>query len=67
MTENEEKIRVFKPLVTREEFLEYVAIQESGVYNMLDPRARELTLMSKSDWIYIINNYSDLKAHFEVE
>jgi hypothetical protein len=34
---------------------------------MLDPRARQLTLMSKADWIYIINNYSDLKAHFEVE
>lgn len=67
MTENEQKIRVFQPLVSKEDFLEYVAIQEIGYYNMLDPRARQLTLLSKEDWSYIINNYSDLKAHFEVE
>ena len=64
MTENEKKIRVFKPLISKEEFLEYVAIQESGVYNMLDPRARQLTNLSSSQWSYIIQNYSHIKAYY---
>jgi hypothetical protein len=66
MTEKQEEISVFKPLVTKEEFTEFVAIQESGVYNMLDPRARQLTLISKEDWIYILNNYGKLKSHYDI-
>ena len=61
-----ETLQIAEPQVTKEDFLEYLAIQESGMFNMLDPRARQITLISKSDWIYIIKNYSDLKAHFEV-
>jgi hypothetical protein len=61
-----EPLQIAEPQVTKEEFLEYVAVQESGMFNMFDPRARQLTLLSKSDWIYIINNYSDLKAYYEV-
>jgi hypothetical protein len=50
-----------------EKFQAYLAVQESGYYNMLDPRARSLAEemsdveISKSDWVYMIKNYKSLK------
>lgn len=44
-------------LVTREEWQEYRAVQEDGTYNMLDPRARDLTSLDKEQWYHIIKNY----------
>lgn len=49
-----------------EKFQAYLAVQESGYYNMLDPRARKLAEemndieISKSDWVYMIKNYQEL-------
>lgn len=51
----------------KEKFEVYLAVQESGYYNMIDPRARELACemndieISRADWIYLIANYSELK------
>jgi len=51
----------------REKFEAYLAVQESGYYNMFDPRARALASemndldISKSEWVYIIKNYERLK------
>ena len=51
----------------REKFEAYLAVQECGYYNMIDPRARELACemndieISRADWIYLIANYSRLK------
>ena len=49
-----------------EKFQAYLAVQESGYYNMFDPRARKLAEemndieISKSDWVYMIKNYKEL-------
>ena len=34
--------------ITKEQFKEYLDVQESGLYNMFDPRAREMTSLSKA-------------------
>jgi len=50
-----------------EKFQAYVAVQQTGYFNMFDPRARELAEemsdmnISKSDWVYIMKNYKSLK------
>tara|TARA_R100000458_G_scaffold52544_1_gene54139 strand:- start:299 stop:469 length:171 start_codon:yes stop_codon:yes gene_type:complete len=44
--------------ITKEQFKEYLDVQESGLYNMFDPRAREMTSLSKAQWVNIITNYS---------
>jgi hypothetical protein len=46
--------------ITKEQFNEYKEVQEMGAYNMFDSRARELTKLSKSEWIYIMKNYEEL-------
>ena len=46
--------------ITKEQFKEYKDVQESGDYNMFDPRAREMTDLSREQWIEIIKNYSKL-------
>ena len=51
--------------ITPEQFESYVEIQEMGAYNMFDPRARELTDMTKAEWVYIMKNYSELKDRAE--
>ena len=35
--------------ITAEEFHEYLAVQDSGMFNMLEPRAREMTSLSKQN------------------
>jgi len=47
--------------VTKEEFEEYKNIQESGEFNMLDPRARARTSLNKNQWYFIIKNYNELE------
>ena len=46
--------------ISKEEFQEYVDVQESAEYNMFDPRARASTSLSRSQWTYIITNYQSL-------
>tara|TARA_R100000234_G_scaffold80966_1_gene50841 strand:- start:135 stop:308 length:174 start_codon:yes stop_codon:yes gene_type:complete len=53
--------------ITKEKFNEYLIVQELGFYNMLDPRARELTSLNKKEWLEIIKNYSKLKKLWEQE
>tara|TARA_R110000787_G_scaffold6835_4_gene23649 strand:- start:1223 stop:1429 length:207 start_codon:yes stop_codon:yes gene_type:complete len=43
--------------ITEEDFKEYVKVQKSGEYNMFDPRARELTDLSKEQWTKIMKHY----------
>lgn len=64
MKENQEPISVLAPQVTKEQFLEYVEVQEGGMFNMLDPRARQMTNLSSAEWSYIIRNYSHIKAYY---
>tara|TARA_B100000519_G_scaffold133172_1_gene115111 strand:- start:227 stop:415 length:189 start_codon:yes stop_codon:yes gene_type:complete len=53
--------------VTMDEWIQYRAIQDSGMFNMFDPQAREMTDVSRDKWIKIIKNYSELKEKFEGE
>ena len=51
--------------VSIEQFQEYRKVQDSGAYNMFTPQAREMTTLSKNEWIYILKNYSELKSIYE--
>jgi len=46
--------------ITKKDFLEYKEVQESGEFNMFDPRAREMTSLSKDQWLRIIKEYNKL-------
>lgn len=55
----------------KEKFEAYQQVQELGVYNMLDPRAKHLAQemfceqeITKKDWVYIIQNYETLKQKY---
>jgi len=50
--------------VTKEEFERFVDVQVGGKYNMLDPRARQATGLSKEVYTEILTNYGILKAKF---
>ena len=51
--------------ITKEQWDEYRCIQDSGAYNMIDPNARAMTDLSKSEWIYIMSNYEKLEEKYE--
>ena len=46
--------------ITKEKFDEYVTVQKSGMFNMFDPRAREMTTLSKNEWVTIMREYEKL-------
>ncbi len=46
--------------ITEEDFLKFKEVQMSGAYNMFDPRAREMTDLSKEQWIIIMEDYEKL-------
>ena len=50
--------------ITEEMFKEYKDVQESGEFNMLDPRAREGTSLDRKQWYAIISNYNELNAKY---
>ena len=51
--------------IDKSDWDQYIKVQNSGEFNMFDPRAREMTTLTKNEWIHIISNYSDLKEKFE--
>tara|TARA_R100001244_G_scaffold104496_3_gene77524 strand:- start:1581 stop:1763 length:183 start_codon:yes stop_codon:yes gene_type:complete len=51
--------------ITEEQFNEYLIVQESGAYNMLDRRAREMTSLSRTEWIELISNYDKYKELYK--
>ena len=51
--------------IDRNQWKQYRDVQNSGQFNMFDPRARAMTNLSKNEWIHIISNYTDLKEKFE--
>lgn len=50
--------------ITEEMFKEYKNVQESGEFNMLDPRAREGTSLDRKQWYVIISNYNELNKKY---
>jgi len=49
------------------DFERYVKVQKSGKYNMFDPRARQQTGLTKERYLFVIENYSNMKTNFEKE
>ena len=43
-------------IITRDDWDEYRTVQDSGMFNMYTPQARELTSLSKDKWLYILSN-----------
>lgn len=70
MTKEELEIQIIKDIKEIKDILEedklkdklfrYEVVRLQGNYNMLDPRARQQTGLSKKDYMYIIKNYSRL-------
>lgn len=49
---------------TKEEIVNwnyYEEVRLSGEYNMFDTRAREITGLTRSEYSFVIKNYSELK------
>ena len=53
--------------VTKSQFLRYVAVQESGAYNMFDPRAKSASGLDDKTYVEIIKNYDELEAKYGAE
>ena len=53
--------------ISKEDWESYRFVQKSGEYNMFDPRARQLSDLTKDKWIYIIKNYNELKIQYETK
>lgn len=52
-------------LTDEEKFIAYEEVRDSGAYNMLDPRAVEMSGLSKEDYLYVISNYEQLKKQYD--
>ena len=56
--------------MNEEKFLAFYAVQQSGAYNMFDPRARNLAnemndlSITKSEWVEIMQDYTNLKSKY---
>ncbi len=51
---------------SREQFNQYVAIQRSGQFNMLDPQARASSTLDKDEWFNILSNYEDYVKYYGI-
>lgn len=47
-------------VISNTQFNEYLNVQNTGLFNMFDPKARSYTSLSESEWLYIIANYTYL-------
>jgi hypothetical protein len=47
-------------VISESQFNEYLNVQNTGLFNMLDARARSYTSLDKTEWMYIIKNYEYL-------
>ena len=46
--------------ISKDKFDEYEGVRQSGLYNMFDPRAREMTNLTKEEWVTIMKEYDKL-------
>ena len=51
--------------ITKEQFEKYLKVQNSGRFNMFDPRARQAAGLDKEQFMAIISNYNELTKQFE--
>ena len=43
-----------------DDFKKYERVRKSGSYNMFDPRARRATGLDKDEYLFVMDNYSEL-------
>jgi hypothetical protein len=48
-----------------ENWQEYEDVRQGGLFNMFDPRARDMTSLSVAEWLYCMEHYSALKKASE--
>ena len=53
--------------ISENKWNQYRRVQDGGLYNMFDPRAKRLTTLTRREWVTIMENYSDLKDKYEPE
>jgi len=46
-------------------FQTYEIVRKSGTYNMFSPQARLATGLTKEDYLFVMENYSELKSLVE--
>ena len=51
--------------VTKEQFQQYVRVQKSGMFNMLDPNAVMVSGLDRDTYFEIIENYNELSDKYE--
>ena len=51
--------------LTRKDFRAFAEVRKSGLYNMFDPRAREMTHLSREQWVAIMEQYSELENKYK--
>jgi hypothetical protein len=47
--------------ITKDQFTQYLNVQNLGLFNMLSEQARDMTDLTKQEYIYIIKHYTYLK------
>lgn len=48
-------------------YTKYERVRRGGLYNMFDPNARALTGLSKEDYVWVMNNYTELNRLYKEE
>ena len=51
--------------LTRKDFRAFAEVRKSGLYNMFDPRAREMTHLSREQWVAIMEQYTELENKYK--
>lgn len=49
------------------DFRNYEAVRASGAYNMFDPRARDASGLTREEFLFVMDNFSALKAAADKE
>ena len=52
-------------VLTRKAFRAYAEVRKSGLYNMFDPRAIEMTHLSQEQWVEIMKQYTALENKYK--
>ena len=51
--------------LTRKDFRAFAEVRKSGLYNMATPEAREMTHLSKEQWVAIMEQYTELENKYK--
>ncbi len=62
--QNKKILFISKKNRIKDDLLRYEVVRQQGKYNMLDPRARNLTGLTEERYSYIIKNYNKLMKKY---